>query len=286
MALANSAVLSAVQSPVVRVDGVLKKTFGLSRKFGGSVAAYSLRDIGDDRYVVEVRRNGDDAVKKFKGSGVINGDLADWVTAGGGQKNGLVTAWYDQSGNGNHLYQDTFGKQPTLVVNGVVLTQNGKPRMDFSILGGVYLDTALGVTVSSQAQFYVCKVTDYAASRAISGMKTSNANFFRFTGTDVESYKANGQGTTFGTIAEAQQLIVSVDRDASNQTKMFENNVQSGVTRTTITGNYQLERVGTRNGGADPFLGAIQEIILYDGDMSGDRSAITSEINDYYGAFN
>ena len=236
MALINSAVLSAVQSPATRVDGV--RRLGLARRFGGSVGAYSLRDIGDGGYVVEVRRDSDDALKSFTAGEVTNGVLASWV---GGSNNGYVRTWYDQSGNDviKNLTQTETSKQPAIVASGAVLVDSsGLPAMSFASSGTRYLDLAVGVTISSQAQFYVLGVTDVSQSRAIAGRKSTNTDFFRFTSTDVESYKANSQGTTFGTISELpDRLVVSVDRNASNQTKMFEDNVQSGVTRTNITGN-------------------------------------------------
>ena len=53
---------------------------GIARRFGGSAAAYSLRDIGAmNRRVVKVRRDGDDSEEDFSASQVQSGALEDWV---------------------------------------------------------------------------------------------------------------------------------------------------------------------------------------------------------------
>lgn len=259
---------------------------GTARRFGGAAGAYSLRDIGAmNGRVVNVRRSGDDANADFSANQVISGSLAAWVDAGGGDKDGFVEVLYDQSGNGKDISQTSSdADQPQIVDNGAVLLDNGKPTMKFTA-NAEFLDTASTVTVSSGAQFIVCNATDVSSGRALIGKKSANTDFFRFTSSDSESYKANSQGTTFGTIAEGEQLIVSVDRDGSNNTEMFEDNAQSGTTKTNITGNFVFERMGARNAAADPYVGTISELIMFDGDYSSDRETITREINNYYKAF-
>jgi len=53
---------------------------GIARRFGGSSAAYSLRDIGAmNGEVVKVRRDGDDVEEDFSASQVQSGTLENWV---------------------------------------------------------------------------------------------------------------------------------------------------------------------------------------------------------------
>ena len=53
---------------------------GIARRFGGSAAAYSLRDIGAmNGPVVKVRRSGDDVEEGFSASQVQSGSLENWV---------------------------------------------------------------------------------------------------------------------------------------------------------------------------------------------------------------
>jgi hypothetical protein len=61
---------------------------GIARRFGGSAAAYSLRDIGAmNGRVVKVRRSEDDLEVDFSASQVASGSLEDWVN--GKQENTL-----------------------------------------------------------------------------------------------------------------------------------------------------------------------------------------------------
>ena len=53
---------------------------GIARRFGGSAAAYSLRDIGAmNGRVVKVRRDGDDVEEDFSANQVQSGSLENWV---------------------------------------------------------------------------------------------------------------------------------------------------------------------------------------------------------------
>jgi hypothetical protein len=48
-----------------------------------------------------------------------------------GSSNGFVTTWYDQSGNGRHATKTTSTVQPRIVSSGAVVTENGRPYIDF-----------------------------------------------------------------------------------------------------------------------------------------------------------
>ena len=259
---------------------------GIARRFGGAVAAYSLRDIGAmNGPVVNVRRSGDDANQDFSANQVSSGALAAWVDAGGGDKDGFVEIWYDQSGNGNDISQTSAdADQPQIVDNGVVITDGGNPAIKFN--ASEFLDVSSG-EVDSAAQFLVVNVTDTASgSRTIIGRKSDTEAFFRITGGDDENYKCNGTSNTFGLdIQEGSTVIFSIDRDGSNNTKLFEDNAQSGVTKTNVTGDFSFQRLGARNAALDPFIGTMSEILMFSGDYSADRETITLELNAYYGAF-
>lgn len=97
---------------------------GIARRFGGAVAAYSLRDIGAmNGAVIRVRRDtgggaGDDDEEDFSANQVASGALEDFVGSG---NDGFVTKWYDQSGNHRPMIQASTSEQPIIVENGVFL---------------------------------------------------------------------------------------------------------------------------------------------------------------------
>ena len=89
---------------------------GIARRFGGSAAAYSLRDIGAvNGRVVRVRRDSDDAEEDFSANQVASGALEAFVGSG---NNGFVSIWYDQSTSGNNCTQSSTSVQPYIVENG------------------------------------------------------------------------------------------------------------------------------------------------------------------------
>ena len=111
-------------------------------------AAYSLRSLGtrqatvaatgdtvaraNGKYVCQVRRSSDDALKSFTADEITDGTLLSFVGTGGSD-NGFVKTWYDQSvttqagdtATGNHATQATAASQPKIVSSGSLNTDGG-----------------------------------------------------------------------------------------------------------------------------------------------------------------
>src|SRR5205814_4458415 len=84
------------------------------------------------------------------------------VTAGAG---GKVTAWQDQSGNGNNASQTTADQSPLLVNDAI----NGKPVLRFDGIDD-FLQVADSDSVSIAGDittFFVVKFDDFATYRAV-----------------------------------------------------------------------------------------------------------------------
>ena len=81
---------------------------GIARKFGGSVAAYSLRDIGamNDK-VIKVRREQDDEVADFSASAIESGGVEQFAI---GQ---TVLDLYNNASYSNDLDNDFWGRNPS-----------------------------------------------------------------------------------------------------------------------------------------------------------------------------
>jgi trimeric autotransporter adhesin len=94
-------------------------------------AAYSLRRLyaSYTGAAIRVRRSSDNAERDigFIGEHLDVFALLAFVGAG----NGFVKIWYDQSGNGRHATQTDPTRQPQIVSNGVIETQNGLPTLFF-----------------------------------------------------------------------------------------------------------------------------------------------------------
>jgi len=95
----------------------------------GAAAAYSLRSLSRSYAdpVVTVRRSSDDAEEDFTAAEVDDGTLAAFCGAG----DGFVYRWWDQSGNANHAVAAADTNEPKIVDSGVVITEEGKPALQF-----------------------------------------------------------------------------------------------------------------------------------------------------------
>jgi hypothetical protein len=77
-----------------------------------------------------VRRSSDNAELDIGFTGQGDLDTASLLTHVG-VGNGFVTTWYDQSGNGRNATKTTSTAQPRIVSSGAVVTENGRPYIDF-----------------------------------------------------------------------------------------------------------------------------------------------------------
>ena len=104
---------------------------GLTASAPSSVA-YSLRLLSTNYSgnAIQIRRSSDNTTQNI--GFTVNGDL-DTTTLKSfvGSSDGFVSIWYDQSGNGNNLFQSTAVYQPKLVNAGVVYRENTRPFIRF-----------------------------------------------------------------------------------------------------------------------------------------------------------
>lgn len=116
----------------------------------GASAAYSLRQlvINDsiEYPLVKVRRGGDDVEQSFTQSQISGGALELFCSDGGGNGNGYVAEWYSQEIGERHLVQNSAVSQPTIVINGELVTSNGVPSVYFDGIDD-YMDYAGSILV-------------------------------------------------------------------------------------------------------------------------------------------
>ena len=103
----------------------------LLQGYTGSTAAYSLRKISSTYTgnCVRVRRSSDSQTQDIGFSGDSVDTSAISTFCGGG--NGYVVIWYDQSGNGRNAQNFSTAEQPKIYHAGSMVTDNGKPAMEF-----------------------------------------------------------------------------------------------------------------------------------------------------------
>jgi hypothetical protein len=124
-------------------------------------AAYSLRKLRTaySGPAIRVRRSSDNAEADI--GFTASGDL-DTVTLLAFLRNfnfqippttfnGFVTIWYDQLGNGRNATQTDPTRQPQIVRNGALITENGRVYIDFSVNKGLFIsnyNASLAFTVA------------------------------------------------------------------------------------------------------------------------------------------
>jgi len=153
--------------------------------YPGAAAAYSLRPLSTSTTsVIQVRRSSDNTEQDFTASQITDGTLVSFCGTG----DGLVTTWYDQSGNGNNAVQNQAPDLPRIVVSGSVVQFDGKPAVEYtSNLEALYVDVSglsgkVGYLVGSALRYQEVVIYDTAES----GAKTAIAGHYGFEPNEID----------------------------------------------------------------------------------------------------
>ena len=261
---------------------------GLLDENPGAAAAYSLRRLSSTYTgsAIQVQRAdnvGGTTDIGFDGYGDL--DTAALTTAAAGNDMVVVT-WYDQSGNSNNATQPSSLSRPKIYdgQDGVV-TENGKPAVDF--LSGSYtaLKTGGNITNSSTLSFYSVFQMAAAAWQAISAISTdysfrneikiSNGRLYNIVGTGSQ---LNGPLISLG-----QQTLAYAKLDSSSGELAINGNTATTGTNTSVQSvtNASLAIGSRAHTGGESFTGTIQEVIYWVG-TPPTRAGIESNINFFY----
>lgn len=262
--------------------------------YTGAAAAYSLRLLrsaytGD---AIEVRRASDNTTQDI---GFVNNELdTTSLESFCSGTNGFVTTWYDQSGNGNDATQGTDANQPQIVSSGSVITENGKPAVDFDgsddnlsfNLMTSFTDVTISLVFKNDTSNQDSVVIEYGlgidnaysigfgnrgtANRIGSRIRVSATNYYK--GADID--------------VNTQQRLVTLLGDSTTPTNsefyldstLYTDNISS---RSNTTDS----RLGSRSGGGNFYNGNIQEVIIYNSDQSSNRTGIETNINSHYNIY-
>ena len=268
----------------------------IARRFGGASAAFSLRDIGaNGTRVVTVRRDSDNATEDFSAEQITNGALAAFVGSG---NNGYVNTWYDQSGNGNHATQSDTSEQPQIVdnINGVLdqldfFGDNLRRYLDI----GAFLGNGSGCTCFVVLSNVATGPDKYYVSNR--GSTRGGFNFRNDGDPGVEgkldfAFIGGGGSITSNDVVisnnSSTKQLIGFARNG-NTVELYNNGAQLATnsdSRTYVTAegtlNTSLGKQGSSAAGSGAQL-RMGEIVIYDADISADRSAIESDIASYWG---
>ena len=239
--------------------------------YSGAAAAYSLRLL-DSSYVgsaIRVRRSSDNTEQDigFNVFGELDTvSLLDFAGTG----DAFVKTWYDQSGNSNDATQTVTGSQPQIVSSGAVITENGKPVVEFI---SKTLNVPNSATSSTMFAFSVFKTNDVTTEQGVYNFNANGSLSLNRGGNGVICMR-NGNVGSSGTTATPH--LVS----AHHGTKVFIDGTQA---TTSVTG--RLSNSNTLGRANYHLNGFIQEFIVYLSDESDNRAGIESNLNTFYNIY-
>ena len=254
---------------------------GILDTYSGAAGAYSVRLLRQaySGAAMRVRRSSDNAETDI--GFLDNGDLnTSALTAFCGAGNGFVTTWYDQTTNGKNAVQASTTAQPQIVSSGSLITEGGKVALQFD---GTNDGMMTGITAltsgTSTSVFHVAKTSDTVG---VFYWGNNNSRWFY--------YLQSGSSST--TISD-RFSVASAFKNGSSQTITTPGNwftaYGDGVRHvSSVFGSVVLNDwtdFGWCNYPTVEMSANIQEIILYTSSQTGNRTAIESNINTYFGVY-
>ena len=246
--------------------------------YPGAAAAYSLRKLRTayTGSAIRVRRSSDATLLDI---GFVN-NVLDTATLQSfiGVNTGLVTIWYDQSGNGNNATPQSINNAPVIIQSGVLITDVGK----VAIAGGAEHMNISGIT--GNASYAGFSVMSRTSSTAFLMSFTSNfVPVISLAYSNGILYNNNGvQDTSYSFTLTGRFLFSTLN--ISNSQSAYRNAVLQTVTSVGFSGSNIFNRILGR-GATEPFQGLTQEHIFYNSDQSANRTAIDTNINSYYSIY-
>ena len=262
--------------------------------YSGATAAYSLRKLrtaytGD---AITVRRSSDNTSQNigFDSNGNLDTtSMLSFVGAG----NGFVSVWFDQSGNSNNQSSATLIRQPQIVNNGSLITQNSKPALYFS---NNMMQSGRVFSTSNFSIFSTISGNSGQSNNVLLCQHTGNADTGRtvfIQPSDVASPYNNlktffNNGTSYSIISnnvvfDNALKLVNITSNESGTTTQFVNSTQEGqLTGQSWTPVNAVTTLGALGNSANFYAGHVGELIMYTTNQLTNRTGIESNINSFY----
>lgn len=199
--------------------------------YSNIVAAYSVRRLRSayTGNALILRRSSDNAELAF--GFLANGDIdAAAITAWLGVANGLVTTWYDQSGNGRHVVQATADNQPLYVASG----PNSKPTLRFDGINDRLRVTFANVAAPHHV-FSCLKQNAWVSGRYLfDGGITGQCAIIQFPSSPQLAMAAGGLGTAVDFTTSSYSVGTFFFTTVANQYYIRRNGTQPASAASTV----------------------------------------------------
>ena len=255
--------------------------------YAGATAGYSLRELTTTSWnagdVVIEARNSLSSTDTFTSAEVFDGTLVTFADLGDGSA--TVQRWYDQSGNGNNIFQSTSSFQPLIVSGGVLLADGLKfdGTNDFFDCGFSH------GTTSAQSIFAVAQTSDLTANRMLVDGRDANDDgigMFYLTSSDYVRFHVDAIDVFSNTSLSANTEYLFSGLFGSTTSTFYEDGTQTDTdtgapASSSSTTNYHIGRAAYTSGSF--WQGSIQEVIIYPDDQSANQAGIDGNITTHYG---
>jgi len=270
---------------IEKVNGLVFSTapafVGLLDTYTGAAAGYSTRRLASSATnLMRIREDSGDTETDIGYDS--NGDLDTAAIATHcGTANGFVVTWYDQAGS-NNATQSTSSSQPQIYNGTAVITENGKPAVQFDGSDSHFTTSyTLAVTTTSYSGFIVSKTTNAAAQQIlIQGGRTH----LSYSSSNQLASFIGGAGTTSPSAVGTNQILAEYIYDQSGTTVSIYANgsLLASQTRTGSSNNFL--RIAKANDGRFNLDGVMQELVIWPTDQDADtnRTGIESNINNHF----
>ena len=207
-------------------------------------------------------------------------EISDWSVTYH-TADGLVSTWYDQSLS-NDATQGTAASQPKIVDAGVLVTENGKPAIEFDGVDDRLITSSFASTLAQPSTTFIVNNAPNNTSNntLIDGIIGSNRHLLI---ANANNYTLNaGAFVNTGANSDAQSLLYTLWNGASSEFAS-----DGGTPNIINIGTHGLTglTIGTNFGSSNANDGNVQEIILYNSDQSSNRPSIEANINSYYSIY-
>jgi len=251
--------------------------------YTGAAAAYSIRKLrtlytGD---CVEVW-NG----ISYADIGFSNDELDTTALAAHcGSNSGYVSKWYDQSGNTNTAAQTATGSMPKIYdgTTGVV-TENGKPAVDFTNSVNLFLKNSSGQNLSISATDYSFIFVQKRATASGWIFDSQSGRFVISSGSPSGLfYDGAWKGSKPTTTAHEINYFDFVSPSSTNY--YVNGSLNQGSLSYTQQAIGGLTSIGREYSGSVPMNGTLQEFVIYTTPQTDNRTGIETNINTFYNIF-
>lgn len=262
--------------------------------YPNAAAAFSVRKLDKDYTgnCMRIRRDSDDAETDigFDSSGDLDTSA---ISTHGGASACYVTTWYDQSGNSNNATQSTAGSQPQIYNGTAVITENGKPALEFDGSNdNLDVGSSISIGTSDYQHFGVYRIDNSNLSNFHGVVRdiTAQQNHLLYSNTG-SGYMRTGldngfySPTTSTSIIPIAQSLLAIQYDRDSNASFFIDATAAGTADISAKSASSLSmrpRIG--GAGAQQTLdGTIQEFILW-GNIAN-RTGIETDINTYFSIY-